>query len=90
MAVLGRISRAFGLRASRGRSVAAMRRPERLMMPQSNSSARDARWIEKMPEPFPVCVVRYMLILAAIVLAPVYAAWIAGGAIADQVGQRRR
>jgi hypothetical protein len=43
-----------------------------------------------MREPFAVRIVRYMLILAVIVLAPVYAAWIAGGVIADRVGQRRR
>jgi hypothetical protein len=43
-----------------------------------------------MREPFAVRIVRYMLILAAVVLSPGYALWIAGGAIADQVGQRRR
>lgn len=40
-------------------------------------------------EPFPVRVVRYMLTLAAIALSPFYVLWIAGGAIADSMGQRR-
>jgi nitrate/nitrite transporter NarK len=42
-----------------------------------------------MAEPFPVRIVRYMLILAAICASPAYAVWIAGGAIADKFGQRR-
>lgn len=43
-----------------------------------------------MAEPFPVRIVRYVMILAAIAVSPIYAAWVAGGAIADRIAQRRR
>jgi len=42
-----------------------------------------------MAEPFAVRIARYMLILAAILASPIYALWLAGGAIADRIGQRR-
>jgi hypothetical protein len=41
----------------------------------------------KMPEPFPVRVVRYTMILAAIAAAPFYGLWIFGGWIADRRAQ---
>ena len=41
-------------------------------------------------EPFPIRIVRYALILAAIVLAPLYGLWVLGGWIADKRGQRGR
>jgi len=42
-----------------------------------------------MAEPLAVRIARYILILAAAVVSPIYALWIAGGAIADRLGQRR-
>lgn len=42
-----------------------------------------------MPEPFAVCIVRYMLVACAVVLSPVYLAAVIGGRAADLAGQRR-
>ncbi len=40
--------------------------------------------------PLMVTVARWLMILAAIVLSPVYAAWVFGGWICDQQKRRRR
>jgi len=37
-----------------------------------------------------VTVARHLLILAAIMLSPIYAVWLAGGAICDARDRRRR
>ena len=43
-----------------------------------------------MTEPKPVTLVRWLMIMAAIVLSPLYGLWIAGGAICDARERKRR
>jgi|GEM_PF-4249675 len=43
-----------------------------------------------MTEPKPVTFVRWLMILGAIILSPLYGLWIAGGAVCDARERRRR
>lgn len=46
-------------------------------------------WRARQAEPLAVALVRWILIGAAIALAPLYGLWLAGGRLADRLGQRR-